>query len=188
MGSGQFIGPKTIEVALADGGKQVFSGKKIVIGTGSRSTIDPVPGLVEAGPMTHVEVLELDHIPKHLLILGGGYVGLELAQAMRRFGSKVTIIDRNDRLAHREDPDVSEALQELFRDEGIEIMTEVVVKRVEGKSGQAVKVHGTRGGKEITLEGTHILVATGRTPNTQGIGLNLTVVETTKKKWFLPLK
>ena len=93
-----------------------------MINTGSRATIDPIAGLIEARPLTHIEALELDHIPDHLLVLGGGYVGLELAQAIRRLGSRVTVIERNGRLAHREDPDISEAIHDLCRDEGIEVV------------------------------------------------------------------
>ncbi|MCE5316493.1 MAG: FAD-dependent oxidoreductase [Parachlamydia sp.] len=171
-GFGRFIGPKTIEVLLPDGGRQVLVGKKIVISTGSRASLESIPGLAESQPLTHIEALDLDHIPDHLLVLGGGYVGLELAQAMRRFGSRVTIIERNERLAHREDLDVSEGLLELFQSEGIDVVTGANVQRVEGKSGQWVKLHGT------DLEGSHLLVATGRTPNTQGIGLDLAGVET----------
>jgi pyruvate/2-oxoglutarate dehydrogenase complex dihydrolipoamide dehydrogenase (E3) component len=143
--------------------------------------MDLTPGLVDAQPLTHVEALELDHIPGHLVILGGGYIGLEFAQAMRRFGSRVTVVERNGRLLHREDEDVSEALHTLCRDEGIEILTNAKVTRVEGKSGQAVKLHALQAGSEIVVEGTHILVAAGRTPNTQGIGLELAGVKTTER-------
>src|SRR5262249_43597695 len=108
MGSGRFIGPKTIEVSVADGASRVLRGKNVLINTGSRAAIENIPGLREANPLTHIEALELDSIPAHLLIIGGGYVGLEFAQAMRRFGSNVTIIERNSRLAHREDQDVSD--------------------------------------------------------------------------------
>src|SRR6202035_5154850 len=108
MGTGRFVGPKTIEVALADGGTRTFRGKNVVINTGSRATLEPIPGLAEAKPLTHIEALGLDHIPKHLLVLGAGYVGLELAQAFRRFGAEVTLIDRNGRLAHHEDEDISQ--------------------------------------------------------------------------------
>ena len=83
----------------------------MIISTGSRATVEPIPGLPEANPLTHIEALDLDHIPGHLLVIGGGYVGLELAQAMCRFGSRVTIIERNARLAHREDQDVTDVLQ-----------------------------------------------------------------------------
>lgn len=179
MGSGRFVEPKSIEVALADGGRRVLNGKKIVLNLGTRATIEPVPGLAEAKPLTHIEALELDHIPGHLLILGGGYIALEFAQAMRRFGSRVTIIERNGRLLHREDEDVSEALHTLCRDEGIEMVTNAKVTRVEGNSGQAVKIHAGQSGSEIVLAGTHILVAAGRTPNTENIGLELAGVEIT---------
>ena len=148
MGQGRFVGPRTIEVATADGGTRTLRGEVVVISTGSRARIDPIPGLAEARPMTHVEALELDRVPEHLVVLGGGYVGLELAQALRRFGSRVTVIERNDALAHREDRDVSEALRELFDDEGIEVRTGTRVERVEGRSGESVKLHATRDGAE----------------------------------------
>jgi pyruvate/2-oxoglutarate dehydrogenase complex dihydrolipoamide dehydrogenase (E3) component len=100
-GAELIIGPRTLSVALSEGGTRVVCGRKVIIGVGTRATIPNIPGLSEAKPLTHIEALELDHVPEHLLVLGGGYVGLELAQAMRRFGSRVTIIDRNNRLAHR---------------------------------------------------------------------------------------
>ncbi len=184
MGSGRFTGLKTIEVALAGGGKRVLHGKKVVLSTGTHATIEPVPGLAESNPLTHIEALELDQIPGHLIIMGGGYIGLEFAQAMRRLGSRVTVIERNARLVHKEDEDVSEAIQTLCHDEGIEIITGAKVSRVEGKSGQAVKIYVTRGGSEIVLDGTHILIASGRTPNTKGIGLELAGVEITDRGYI----
>jgi pyruvate/2-oxoglutarate dehydrogenase complex dihydrolipoamide dehydrogenase (E3) component len=123
--------------------------------------------------------LELDTVPEHLLILGGGYIGLEFAQAMRRLGSRVTIMERNDRLLYREDPDVSEAVTKLFQEEGIVIVTNTSLGRVEGKSGQGVRLHGSRRQSEIIVEGSHLLVATGRLPNTEGIGLEVGGVKTT---------
>ena len=181
MGTGRFIGQKTIEVALADGGKRVLRGENVVINTGSRAAIEDIPGLREANPLTHIEALELDRIPGHLLIIGGGYVGLEFAQAMRRFGSNVTIVERNPRLAHHEDEDVSDMIQSMFRAEGIEIVTDAQITRVEGKSSDLVKLNVTRNGSNITLEGTHVLVAAGRTPNTDGIGLETAGVERTER-------
>jgi pyruvate/2-oxoglutarate dehydrogenase complex dihydrolipoamide dehydrogenase (E3) component len=173
MGSGKFVGPKTIEVTLADGDPRTFHGKNVVINTGSRATIDHT--------LTHIEALELDQIPRHLLVLGGGYIGLELSQAMRRLGSEVTIVERNGHLAHREDEDVTQALEELCRDEGMTIATNTKIYRVEGKSGEWVKLHCTRDGVDLVLEGTHLLVAGGRTPNTSNIGLDLAGVETTER-------
>jgi pyruvate/2-oxoglutarate dehydrogenase complex dihydrolipoamide dehydrogenase (E3) component len=177
MGQGRFVGPRTIEVVAADGGTRTLRGEVVVISTGSRARIDPIPGLAEARPMTHVEALDLDRVPGHLVVLGGGYVGLELAQAFRRFGSRVTVIERNDALAHREDRDVSEALRELFEDEGIEVRTGIRVERVEGRSGESVKLHVVRDGAEDPIEGTDLLVASGRTPNTDGIDLEAAGVE-----------
>jgi pyruvate/2-oxoglutarate dehydrogenase complex dihydrolipoamide dehydrogenase (E3) component len=184
MGSGRFLGPKTIEVTTADGPLRLLRGNRVVINTGTHATIDPTPGLLEAKPLTHIEALELDRIPEHLLVLGGGYVGLELSQAMRRFGSRVTLIERNPRLVHREDPDISAAMQELFKDEGIDVATSTRITRVEGKSGESVRLLTNHDGSETVLQGTHLLVATGRTPNTDGIGLELAGVETTKRGYI----
>jgi pyruvate/2-oxoglutarate dehydrogenase complex dihydrolipoamide dehydrogenase (E3) component len=174
MGSGRFIAPKTIEVALNAGGARTLRGQTVVINTGSRARIDDTPGLSESHPLTHVEALDLDQIPEHLIVLGGGYVGLELAQAFRRFGSRVSVVERNASLIHREDQDVTEAVEQLFRDEGIEVLTGTAVLRVEGKSGQSVRLHAARG----VIEGTHLLIAGGRIPNTDGIGLEQAGVET----------
>src|SRR5579863_10397152 len=122
LGMGCFTGPKTLEVTAADGGVRWVWGTTVVIGTGSRATVDPIPGLRESNPLTHIEALELDHLPGHLIILGGGYTGLEFAQAMRRFGSRVTIIDHNERLVPREDDDIAAALTELCAEEEIELV------------------------------------------------------------------
>jgi pyruvate/2-oxoglutarate dehydrogenase complex dihydrolipoamide dehydrogenase (E3) component len=179
MGSAKFTGPKTLEVSLNEGGTCVVQGEKIVVGTGTHATIPNVSGLRESNPLTHIEALELGYVPPHLIVLGGGYVGLELAQAMRRFGSSVTIIDRNQRLAIREDEDVSAALEQLCRDEGIALVMNATVSLVEGTSGQSVKLHVTQGDSKKVIEGTDLLVAAGRTPNTAGIGLELAGVELT---------
>lgn len=178
MGSGTFIAPRTIEVQLVGGGKRILRGKKVVISTGSRATIDTTPGLMASAPLTHIEALDLENIPAHLIVIGGGYIGLEFAQAMRRFGSRVTIVERNPRLAHREDEDVSHLLHQICKEEGIDIVTDAKIISVEGKSGTAVKIHLSRkGAGEMSLEGSHILAATGRTPNTDNIGLDLAGVE-----------
>jgi pyruvate/2-oxoglutarate dehydrogenase complex dihydrolipoamide dehydrogenase (E3) component len=180
IGSGRFTGPKTIEVTLPDDGARILQGENVIISTGSRATIAPIPGLVESSPLTHIEALDLDYVPEHLLVIGGGYIGLELAQALRRFGSKVTIIERNGRLAHREDEDVTALLSDIFREEGIDIITGAAITKVDGKSGDQVELHAVQNGENTRLSGTHILVASGRTPNTQDIGLELAGVETTK--------
>jgi len=181
LGSGRFTGPKTLEAALPDGTTRLLRGNNVIIDTGTRAALDRVPGLVEAQPLTHIEALELDEVPEHLLVIGGGYVGLELAQAMRRFGSKVSVIDRNDRLLHREDDDVTEALGSLFEDEGINAVLNARLKWVSGKSGDLVTVVVEQDGKEKRLEGTHLLAAAGRIPNTENIGLELAGVEVTPR-------
>src|SRR5262249_6532771 len=140
MGNGRFVAPKTVEVALNGGGTRTLRGETVVIDTGSRARIDDTPGLSESRPLTHVEALDLAPLPEHLIVLGGGYVGLELAQAFRRFGSRVTVVERNGSLIHREDPDVAEAIERLFRDEGIEVLTGSAVLGVEGRSGQSVRL------------------------------------------------
>ena len=156
----------------------------MIVSTGTRAALETIPGLAEAQPLTHIEALELDEIPEHLLVVGGGYVGVELSQAMRRFGSKVTIIDRNGRLMSREDPDVCEALRSLLADEDIDILLNARIKRVSGKSGDSVSVVVEQNGIEKVLKGSHILVATGRKPNTEGLGLELTGVELTDRGYI----
>jgi pyruvate/2-oxoglutarate dehydrogenase complex dihydrolipoamide dehydrogenase (E3) component len=184
MGAGRFVAPRTIEVALTDGRVRLLHGKRVVINIGTHATIDSTPGLREASPLTHIETLELDHIPQHLLVLGGGFVGLEFAQAMRRFGSRVTVIEHNARLIHQEDEDISAAMAELFKDEGIDLVMRARVTRVEGKSGEGVKLTLVRDGSEQVLEGSDVLAAAGRTPNTAGIGLELAGVETTDRGYI----
>ena len=181
FGSGRFISPRTLEVTLSDGTKRQLRGANVIISTGTRAALPPVSGLVDAQPLTHVEALELDEVPKHLLVLGGGYVGLELSQAMRRFGSKVSVIEHNRHLVDREDEDVTEALRCLLQDEGIDILLNTQIKQVSGKSGQSVKVVLEHNGVERTIEGSHLLVTGGRTPNTEGIGLELAGVELTDR-------
>lgn len=184
LGTGRFVAPRTIEVALQDGGTRILRGAEVVIGAGTRATLDPIPGLADAQPLTHIEALELDTLPEHLLILGGGYIGLEFAQAMRRFGSRVTIIERNTRLVHREDADVAEGLQSLFADEGIDIAFNARVTSVSGLSGESVTVIFEQDGEARSLEGTHLLVATGRTPNHEGLGLELAGVALTERGYI----
>src|SRR3984957_20081579 len=181
MGEGRFISDRTLSVSLLGGGERVLHGDQVFLNVGTRAEIPNLPGMAEASPLTHVEALELDVVPEHLLILGGGYVGMEFAQAMRRLGSRVTIMERNDRLLYREDADVSQAMTQLFQDEGIVTVTNTSLGRVEGESGKGVRLHGSRRGSEIIVEGSHLLVATGRLPNTEGIGLESAGIKTTKK-------
>jgi pyruvate/2-oxoglutarate dehydrogenase complex dihydrolipoamide dehydrogenase (E3) component len=183
-GTGRFIAPRTLEVALSDGTTRQLRGTNVIVSTGTRATLGTIPGLAEAQPLTHVEALELDEIPQHLLVIGGGYVGIELSQAVRRFGSKVSVIDRNERLMSREDDDVCEALRGLLNDEGIDTFLNAQLKRIVGKSGDSVSVILEQNGAEKTLQGTHVLVATGRAPNTEGLGLEVAGVELTDRGYI----
>lgn len=181
FGHGHFMGPKLLEVDMPDGSKRRVTGKRIVIGTGTRAAVDKIPGLAASSPLTHIEALELDKLPEHLIIIGGGYIGLEFAQAMRRFGSKVTLIERNATLLHREDLDVSEGIATLLHDGGINVLLNATVVGVTGTSGESVTITYAQHGATKTIGGTHILVATGRTPNTDGMGLDLAGVEVTDR-------
>ena len=176
-GEARFVAPKTVDVRLNEGGSRTITGDRVFLDLGSRSTIPDIAGLAAAKPMTHVEALNLDRLPEHVIVLGGGYVGLELAQALRRFGSAVTLIERGPQIARAEDPDVAQALLENFRSEGIEVLFETRVREVEGLSGRKVRIRAENSHGEHTIEGTDLLVATGRTPNTQGIGLKTAGIE-----------
>jgi pyruvate/2-oxoglutarate dehydrogenase complex dihydrolipoamide dehydrogenase (E3) component len=177
MGTGHFVGPKTLEVRLNDGGTRVLMGDRVFLNLGTHATIPPVPGLAAAEPLTHIEVLELDRLPEHLIVLGGGYVGLEFAQAYRRFGSRVTIVEHGPQLAGREDPDVADAILRIFSDEGIEVVLAAEALRVQGRSGAGVSILVRTPRGEQTIDGSDLLAATGRTPNTAGIGLDVAGVE-----------
>lgn len=177
MGEAQFISPKTATISLNDGGTRVITGERVFLNVGTRAALPPVPGLAEANPLTHVESLDLDRLPDHLIVLGGGYVGLELAQAFRRFGSRVTVIERDARLTGREDPDISKAILELLQEEGVEVLLGADVRGVEGRSGEGIRVTVEHENNTKIIEATDLLVAAGRTPNTRGIGLDLAGVE-----------
>ena len=170
-GQARFVAPKTVEVHLNEGGSRTITGDRVFLDLGSRAAIPDVAGLADAKPMTHVEALDLERLPEHVIVLGGGYVGLELAQALHRFGSAVTVIERGNQIAAAEDADVAQALLENFTSEGIEVLRDTRVGSVEGRSGQKVQVLAENDSGQQTIRGTDLLVATGRTPNTQGIGL-----------------
>jgi pyruvate/2-oxoglutarate dehydrogenase complex dihydrolipoamide dehydrogenase (E3) component len=179
-GNARFIGPRTLQVALCDGGERTLVAERVFVNVGTHATIPAIPGLADAKPMTHVDALDLERVPEHLIVLGGGYVGLEFAQAMRRFGSRVTLIARGPQLAPKEDADVAQAILELFRDEGIDVLLRTQVLNVRGISGERVDLQVEGEGGTRTIEGTDILAALGRTPNTHGIGLEKAGIEVTE--------
>jgi pyruvate/2-oxoglutarate dehydrogenase complex dihydrolipoamide dehydrogenase (E3) component len=171
LAEGRLVGPRTIEARLVEGGSRRFIAENLFLDLGTRATVPNILGLVEAEPLTHIEALELGRVPSHLIVIGAGYVGVELAQAFRRFGSRVTMVGRSSQLMPREEPEVAAALHAIFEDEGIHILLDAIPLAVEGRSGQCVRLRVKTAGGEQTLEGSDLLVATGRTPNTRGIGL-----------------
>ena len=177
MGAGRFVAPKTLEVRLNDGGTRVLAADQVFLNVGTHPAIPPVPGLDAARPLTHIEALELDYLPSHLIVLGGGYVGLEMAQAYRRFGSRVTIIQSGPQLMTREDPDVADEMQRILRDEGIQILVAAETLNVEGRSGEQISLTVRTTSGEQKIEGSDILVAAGRVANTVGIGFEQAGVE-----------
>ena len=185
FGDAVFVAPRTVRVSLRDGGRdggeRTLTADRVFVDVGTHATIPDLPGLREAKPMTHIEALDLERRPEHLIVLGGGYVGLELSQALRRLESRVTLIERSTQLAANEDADVSQAILQLFRDEGIDVLLGTHVVSVNGLSGGHVSLQLQSGNGIRTVEGTDILVAIGRTPNTTGIGLEKAGIDVTEK-------
>lgn len=184
MGSARLVASKTVEVALNDGGTRLLAAQMLFLNVGTHATIPPIPGLAASAPLTHIEVLELDRLPGHLMVLGGGYVGLELAQAYRRFGSRVTVIEHGPRLLGREDADVSQEVRRILEADGIEVLLPAEITQVEGLSGGHVRGSVRTPDGSRTIEGTDLLVAAGRTPNTQGIGLEASGVALTDRGYI----
>src|SRR5215831_16650153 len=177
MGEGRFVAPKTLEVRSQDGRTRTLSGDHVFLNLGTHAAIPSIPGLAAAQPLTHVEALELGYLPSHLIVLGGGYVGLELGQAYRRFGSRVTVIEHGPQLMGREDPDVSAEVQRILGEEGMRFLVGAETLNLRGRSGDKVSVLVRTSSGEHTIEGSDILVAAGRIPNTAGIGLEAAGVE-----------
>ena len=177
MGTGRFVAPKTLEVRLNDGGARVVAGDQVFLNLGTHAAIPPVSGLEDARPLTHIEALDLDYLPSHLIVFGGGYVGLELAQAYGRFGSRVTVIEHGPQLMNREDSDVADEVQRILGEEGIGFLMAAETLNVHGRSGEEVTITVRATSGEQQIGGSDILVAAGRIPNTAGIGLEATGVE-----------
>jgi pyruvate/2-oxoglutarate dehydrogenase complex dihydrolipoamide dehydrogenase (E3) component/uncharacterized protein (DUF302 family) len=183
MGEAKFVSPKTLEVHLNDGGVRTITGERVFLNLGTHATIPFIPGLHECGPLTNIEALELDRLPDHLAVIGGGYVGLEFAQAYRRFGSRVTILQGGSRLLMNEDPDVAGEVERILSAEGIDIVTSADIVSIAGRSGAEVRLVARTPGEERTILASHVLVATGRTPNTSAIGLEPAGIELVQGGW-----
>ncbi len=179
MGEASFVGPKTVEARLSGGEMRELRAERFFINTGARPAIPSLPGLDGVPFLDSTSIMELDSVPEHLLVLGGGYIGLEFGQMFRRFGSRVTIVQRGPRLMAREDADVAEAVAEILREDGIEVLLETDTLRVERNSdGAPIRLYVRSVSGERTLDGSHLLVAAGRVPNTDRLHLEKAGVET----------
>ena len=179
-GDGRFVDAHTVEVALSDGGTRTLTADRIAINTGTRPVIPPIDGLDGVDPLTSTSIMELGTVPDHLLVLGGGYIGLEFGQMFRRFGADVTIIDRGAHILGREDADVAEALQDILREDGIRILNEASMTAVEEANG-TITAHLDGDDVPAQVVGDELLVAVGRRPNTDTLNLGATGVETTER-------
>ncbi|QIX62329.1 mercuric reductase [Hymenobacter sp. BT18] len=183
-GHATFTNKRTVQVALTGSQEQLVTAPLIFINTGTRAAVPDIPGLAESGFLTNVEILDLKELPEHLLILGGGYLGLEFGQMFRRFGSRVTIIEHADRLLEHEDSDVCAAMQAQLEADGVAVVLGAEVRRVSrNKAGQYTLTASTPAG-ERRLQGTHLLVATGRTPNTDDLGLDQAGIEVDERGYI----
>lgn len=181
MGEASFTGPKTLEVRLREGGTRQLHADLFAIDTGSRPADPPLPGLDSVPHFNSTTMMEVGEVPEHLLILGGGYIAVEFGQMFRRFGSRVTLVERGPQLLAREDPDMAEVLRAIFEEDGIEVLLHATVKVVASDGDGAVQLTAQVGDEERVLTGSHLLVATGRTPNTEVLNLPAAGVEVTDR-------
>ncbi len=168
-GEAHFLAPKTLEVALQGGETREITAPLIVIDTGDRPEPLAIQGVESVSVLNSTTIMELDTLPEHLLILGGGYIGLEFGQMFRRFGSQVTIIQRRPRLLMREDEDVSDEVTKILREDGITVLTETTPQQVEPQSGGYMQLTVRTPQGEQQLTGSHLLAASGRVPNTEAL-------------------
>ena len=179
-GDARFTGPKELEIDLKGGGTHRLFANAVFINVGARPADPPIEGLASVPHLDSTSIMELDEVPERLLVLGGGYVGLEFAQMFRRFGSEVTVVQRGGQLVPREDADVGEAVAEILRGEGLEVLLQADALAVESTTdGLRLTVRTPEGERE--LEGSHLLVAAGRPPNTDTLGLPAAGIETDKR-------
>jgi pyruvate/2-oxoglutarate dehydrogenase complex dihydrolipoamide dehydrogenase (E3) component len=185
FGEARFTASKVVEVALKAGGSRTLTAERIFINTGCRPSRPAIPGLDSVAALDSTSIMELNVLPEHLLVLGGGYIGLEFGQMFRRFGSDVTIIQHGKQLLTREDPDVAEEVRKVLEEDGIKVLLESEAIRVQGGAGGIdVQVGGADG--ERTVHGSHLLVAVGRRPNTERLNLSAAGVAT-DARGFIPV-
>ncbi len=169
-GEARFIGPKSLEVVLNEGGTRLLRAERVFINTGARPTKPAIPGLDTVRILDSSSIMELESLPEHLLVMGGGYVGLEFGQMFSRFGSQVTIVHRGDQLLSREDPDVADELAKILEEDGIRVLLNFEAVRAE-RDNTGVRLRVKTKDSELDLKGSHLLVAVGRRPNTEGLNL-----------------
>jgi pyruvate/2-oxoglutarate dehydrogenase complex dihydrolipoamide dehydrogenase (E3) component len=180
-GEARFSGPRELDVTLNGGETVQLSADNIFINVGARPANPPVEGLDSVPKLNSTTIMELDEVPDHLLVLGGSYVGLEFAQMFRRFGSRVTVVQRGKQLMSREDTDVAEAVAEIMRQDGIEVLLGTQTQgAAQGNDGK-IRLRVSTPEGERTLEGSHLLVAAGRPPNTDRLNLEAAGIETDKR-------
>src|SRR4051794_40498617 len=170
FGEGRFTAPKVVEVTLKAGGTRTLTADAIFINTGARPARPAIDGLDSVDALDSTSIMELGAVPEHLLVLGGGYIGLEFGQMFRRFGSAVTVVQHGTQLLAREDPDVAEEVHKVLQEDGIEVLLQAEATRVRpGDRGIALQLRGPAGDR--TVSGSHLLVAAGRAPNSDGLNL-----------------
>jgi pyruvate/2-oxoglutarate dehydrogenase complex dihydrolipoamide dehydrogenase (E3) component len=185
MGEGHFTGPEEVEVLLNDGGNVALKASKIFLNVGARPRTSTLPGVDQVPVLDSTSIMELDTIPEHLLVLGGGYIGLEFGQMFRRFGSQVTIVQRSGQLVGREDSDVAEEVVNILREDGVEVLLNTNALRIEQATGGEIHLAVRTPDEERTLTGSHVLVATGRVPNTDRLNLAAAGVDTDERGFVL---
>ena len=184
MGQASFIGPKTVEVHLNDGTLQQLNAEKIFINAGERPVSPKLEGVEQVPTLNSTTIMELDRVPEHLLIMGGGYVGLEFGQMFRRFGSQVTIVQRGKQLLNREDADVAEEVAKILREDGIEVLLQTAAVRVQRAADGKIQLTVRTQEGERVLTGSHLLLAAGRAPNTDVLNLDATGVQMDKRGYI----
>lgn len=186
FGEAHFTGPKTIEVRLNDGGTRLLAADRVFINTGARPSSPKLRGIEKVPTLDSTTIMELDEVPEHLLVLGGGYIGLEFGQLFRRLGSRVSIVQRGNHLLAREDDDVSDAVADILRDDGIEVLLNTAAREVARANDGGIELHVDTPDGARVLRGSHLLSAAGRTPNTDALDLAATGVQI-DKHGFVPV-
>jgi pyruvate/2-oxoglutarate dehydrogenase complex dihydrolipoamide dehydrogenase (E3) component len=176
-GEGSFAGPKTLSVRLRDGGQRTLSAERVFINAGARPSVPKLEGLADVPFLDSTSIMEVGSVPEHLLVLGGGYIGLEFGQLFRRLGSRVTVVQSRSQVLRGEDADVGAEVLAILRQDGIEVLLDTTAERV-GISGEKIQLSVRAGKESRVLQGSHLLVATGRTPNTDRLNVSAAGIAT----------